>query len=146
MCPGAETRSIKCNQMTIWSSFQIYINLVLLIFLSSCSVVTLTLHNPMDCGSPGSSVRGILQARILEQVVISFSRGSSQPRDQTWVCTSCTGRQILYHQCHPGSPLNKARKAPSLYPQNFSGAQQMLLKLQVGILYYKSLALCFHCI
>ena len=53
-------------------------------------------------------------------------------------------QQILYHQYHPGSPLNKPRKAPSLYPPNFSGAQQMLLKLQVGILYYKSLALCFH--
>ena len=37
---------------------------------------------PMDCGLPGSSVHGILQARILEGVAISFSRGSSQPRDQ----------------------------------------------------------------
>ena len=34
---------------------------------------------------PGSSVHGILQARILEWVAIPFSRGSSQPRDQTWV-------------------------------------------------------------
>ena len=41
-----------------------------------------TLCNPMDWGSPGSSVHGILQGRILEQVAISFSR-SSQPRDQT---------------------------------------------------------------
>ena len=40
----------------------------------------LTLCNPMDCGPPGSSVYGILQARILEWVAISFSRGSSQPR------------------------------------------------------------------
>ena len=39
----------------------------------------------MDCISPGSSVRGILQARILQWVAISFSRGSSQPRDRTWV-------------------------------------------------------------
>ena len=39
-------------------------------------------YNPMDCSLPGSSVHGILQARILEQVAISFSRGSSQPRDQ----------------------------------------------------------------
>ena len=42
----------------------------------------------MDCSPPGSSVHGILQARILEWVAISFSRGSSWPRDQTWV--SCT--------------------------------------------------------
>ena len=43
----------------------------------------LTLCDPMDCSSPGSSVRGILQARILEWVAISFSRGSSWPRDPT---------------------------------------------------------------
>ena len=43
------------------------------------------LCDPMDCSLPGSAVRGILQARILEWVAISFSRGSSQPRDQTWV-------------------------------------------------------------
>ena len=42
---------------------------------------------PMDCGPPGSSVHRILQARILEWVAISFSRGSSWPRGQT--CISC---------------------------------------------------------
>ena len=40
----------------------------------------------MDCSSPGSSVHGISQARILEWVAILFSRGSSRPRDQTQVC------------------------------------------------------------
>ena len=40
---------------------------------------------PMVCSPPGSSVHGILQVRILEWVAISFSRGSSQPRDQTQV-------------------------------------------------------------
>ena len=44
-----------------------------------------TLCDLMDCGLPGSSVHGFLQARILECVGISFSRGSSQPRDPTWV-------------------------------------------------------------
>ena len=39
----------------------------------------------MDCSQPGSSVHGIFQARILEWVAIPFSRGSSQPRNQTWV-------------------------------------------------------------
>ena len=43
------------------------------------------LCNRTDCSPPGSSVHGILQARILEWVDIPFSRGSSQPRDQTWV-------------------------------------------------------------
>ena len=41
--------------------------------------------DPMDCSMPGSSVRGILQARILEWVALSFFRGSSWPRNQTWV-------------------------------------------------------------
>ena len=41
--------------------------------------------DPMDCSLQGSSVHGILQARILERVDISFSRGSSRPRDQTRV-------------------------------------------------------------
>ena len=43
----------------------------------------LILCNPMDCSLPGSSVHGILQARILERVTISSSRGSSPPRDRT---------------------------------------------------------------
>ena len=43
--------------------------------------------DPMDCSPPGSSVHGILQARILGRVAISFSRGSSWPRDHT--CVSC---------------------------------------------------------
>ena len=60
-------------------------------FLQSC----LILCNPMDCSPPGSSVHGISQARILVWVAISFSRGSSWPRDRT--CISCIGRWILYH-------------------------------------------------
>ena len=44
-----------------------------------------TLCGPMDCSLPGSSVHGIFQARILEWVAISFSRGSSQTRDWTLV-------------------------------------------------------------
>ena len=49
----------------------------------------------MDCSPPGSSVSGILQARILEWAAISFSRGSSQPRDQT--CVYCiTGRFFTF--------------------------------------------------
>ena len=45
----------------------------------------LTLCDPMDCSPPGSSVHGISQERVLEWVAISFSRGSSQLRDQTQV-------------------------------------------------------------
>ena len=53
-----------------------------------------TLCDPMDLSPPGSSVRGILQARILQWVAKPFSRGSSPPRDWTWVSySSCIGRQ-----------------------------------------------------
>ena len=44
-----------------------------------------TLCDLMDCSLPGSSLHEIRQARVLEWVAISFSRGSSQSRDQTWV-------------------------------------------------------------
>ena len=54
------------------------------------------LCNPMACSLSSSSAQGILQARILEWVAISYSRESSQPRDQTHV--SCIGRQVLNHQ------------------------------------------------
>ena len=50
-----------------------------------------TLHNPVDCSPPGSSVHGTFQARILKGVVVSFSRGSSWPRDWTQV-PHITGR------------------------------------------------------
>ena len=49
--------------------------------------------DPMVCSPPGSSVHGILQARILEWVAMPFSRGSSQPRDQTHV--SCTAGRFF---------------------------------------------------
>ena len=66
--------------------------------LSSVAQSCLTLCDLMDCSPPGSSVHGISQARILEWVAISFSRGSSQPRDGTHVsCISYTDRQLLYH-------------------------------------------------
>ena len=66
---------------------------ILQVIMLSCAQLCPTLCNP-----PGSSVHGIFQARILEQVAISYSRGSSQPMDQTWVSfVSCTGRWILYH-------------------------------------------------
>ena len=51
--------------------------------------------NPVDYSLPGSSVHGILQAKILEWVAISSSRGSSWPRGR--YCISCIGRWILHH-------------------------------------------------
>ena len=68
----------------------------------------LALRDPMDC-TPGCSVYGIFQARTLEWVVSSYSRGSSQPRDWnriSWV--SCIGRRILCRWATPpGKPFGR---------------------------------------
>ena len=67
-----------------------------------CAQSRPNLCNPVDCNLTGSSVHGILKARIPEWVAISVSRGSSWPRDRTHIsCISCIGRWILYH-CHLG--------------------------------------------
>ena len=68
--------------------------------MHACSFVS-NLVTPMDCSLPGSSVRGILQARILGWDAISPSRGSSRPRKLQACLVSCssfTGRQILDHR------------------------------------------------
>ena len=72
----------------------------------SCSVMSdsLQLHG---LSPPGSSVHGILQARVLEWVAIPFSRASSQPRDPTQV--SCIAGGFFCHLSHQGSP-SKAPK------------------------------------
>ena len=67
---------------------------------------------PMDCSPPGSSVHGILQARILQWVAMPSSRGSSWPRDQTHV--SCTGRQIL-HYCTTSGALWEAQNSANSF-------------------------------
>ena len=66
-----------------------------------------TLRDPMDCSLPGSSVHGILQARTLEWVAISFSRGSFQSRDPSWV--SCIAGSLFYHLSHQKSNLNEEK-------------------------------------
>ena len=77
--------------------------------ICTCSVAQScpTLCNPMDCSPPASSVHGIFQARILEWAAISSARGSSHPRDWTYVsCISCfASRQILYHWAIREAPL-----------------------------------------
>ena len=85
---------------------------MLLHFISSvywhsccCCLVTklcLTLCNPMDYSPLGSSVHDILQARILEWVAISFSKGSCWPRDRIHI--ACIAGRFL-PLCHQGSPI-----------------------------------------
>ena len=68
------------------NAFQMSENLCYLIYLmkseseSEVSQSCQTLCNPVDCSPPGFSIHGILQARMLEWVASSFSRGSSRPR------------------------------------------------------------------
>ena len=58
----------------------------------------LTLCDPMDCSPPGSSVQGILQARILERVAMPSSRESTRPRNQTHIsCVSCIAGEFFTH-------------------------------------------------
>ena len=83
-----------------------------------------TLWDPVDCSLPGLSIHGILQARILEWVAISFSRGSSQPRDRTQV--SCIAGQ--------GSPRNPSQPSGWLHDSEsrVDGCHQMEPDFSVG--------------
>ena len=90
-----------------------------------CLSTCLTLCSHMDCSSPGPSVHGILQARILEWVAISPSRGSSRPRDQTRISLAfCIGRGILYQQTHLKSPIrNIYRETYKGFPAGSAGKE-----------------------
>ena len=88
----------------------------------SRSVVSDSLH-PINCSWPGSSVRGILQARILKWIAIPFSRGSSQPRD--WTQVSCIAGRfftiwatraalIIYNDHKYTAPLLMGNVSPAL--------------------------------
>ena len=65
------------------SSSSSFIIIICFLFIVLVAQLCLTLCNPLDCNLPDFSVLGIFQARILDLVAISFSRGSSWPRDQT---------------------------------------------------------------
>ena len=110
----------RCHPWVFMKSLAIYfvyfparIDVAVFIFISqwsgrygsACSVMSNYLW-PMDYGPSGPSIHGIFQVRILEWVAISYSRGSSWTRYQTWVFSdSCIGRMILYQLCHPGGYL-----------------------------------------
>ena len=77
----AHNKSNMTEKLSLYIWYSLNFVCVCVLVAQSCP----TLCDPMDCSPPGFSVHGILQARILEWVVISFSRGSSQPRDRTQV-------------------------------------------------------------
>ena len=77
-----------------------------------------SLCDPMDCSLPGSSVHGISQARILEGVAISFSTGSSRPRNRTWVWAWAGGFFITETA---GKPLTQREGTSAPDPDGRSG-------------------------
>ena len=91
--PGMEPESLALASAAAWEAPNKHLA-VLCLVAQLCPI----LCNPVDCSLPGSSVRGIFQARMLEWIAISYFRGSFQPRDGTLVsCVSCIDRWILYH-------------------------------------------------
>ena len=95
---------LEVQRQSVWVSTEIIGPITFLILervkvmQSPCCLVAKSFWDSMDCSSPDSSLPGILQAGILGWVAISFSRGSSWPRDQTRVLLHC---RPLRHQ---GSP------------------------------------------
>ena len=67
-------------------------------WVSECVLICVWVCSPMDWSLPGTSVHGILQARLLQWVAMRYLRGSSRPRNQIHISSvSCTGKWILYH-------------------------------------------------
>ena len=91
------------------------------------------LCNTMDCSLPGSPVSGIIQARILEWVAMSFSRGSSWPRDRTQVsCTAGRWRPAGPSVCH------RAERPAWLLPGGEQKWAEVLVRILAFILYSAS--------
>ena len=86
-----------------------------------------TLCDPMDSSPPGSTVHGIFQARILEWATISFSRGSSQPRDQTQVSSLQTDTFTVWTTREAHSPWGNEKSAMTEHIDTRTKAVVLLL-------------------
>ena len=102
------------------------------------SLSRVQLCDPVDCSPPGSSIHGILQARILEWVAISFSRGSSWPRNQTHV-SRIAGRR--FNLWATREALMTTGKTIALTRQTFVGKVMSLLFNMLSRLTYTGI--CF---
>ena len=108
-------------ESTFWLQFHSFINWIApkicIMHLPARSLqLCPTLCDSVDHSPPGSSVHGILQARIVEWVVMPFSRVSFWSRNQTSISyISCFGRRVLYHEWHPGSPYYASTRYLSLW-------------------------------
>ena len=110
------------------------------------------------CDLVDSTVHGILEARILEWVAFSFSRGSSQPRHRMKFYSHC--RQILYQLSHKGNPRilelvaypfssrssqpRNQTRVSALWADSLPGAQYLYIKWSNWIHSLKSISICLH--
>ena len=92
---------LKIRDITLPAKVHIVKGMVFPVVMYGCEKVKVAQVCPTLCDPMDYTVHGILQARILEWVAFPFSRGSSQPKDQTQVL-HC--RPILYQLSHRGSP------------------------------------------
>ena len=100
LCPCVTQRGLSWSHLSptstlhlcvAWFCFTPFITVCVCVCVRvrACALslqLRLTLCSPMDCSPPGSSVHGVLQARILDWVSMPSSRGSSQPRNHTYIC------------------------------------------------------------
>ena len=106
------------------------------------------LCSSVDCSPPDPSVHGIFEARILGWVAISYSRGSSWPRDWTVTsCVSCPGWQILYQLWSPRGHLGECNFSTSRRQGEDMG-ERSVLRRPHGVLFGytrgESVSLPFH--
>ena len=89
--------------------------------------------NPMNCSPPSFSVHGIFQARILEWVAISFSSGSSQPRDQTQA--SCIADRFFtsWATSEAQDNITKKQKDNNPLPSSWPHCLKTFLSLPFGV-------------
>ena len=108
-----------------------------------------TLCDPTDCSSPGSSVHGIFQAWILEWVFVSLSRGSSWPRDRTWVSRVVDRRFTVWATREAHNRMYKPYKfffLPLKNPFPFKKSKENLVLLPSSVILGKKwtyLCICF---
>ena len=105
--------SLKASVLQCSAFFMVQLSHLCVLVAQLCPI----LRNPTACSPPGSSVHGISQARILEWIAISFSKGYPGPRSLNW-------RQSLYWLSHQGSPLTSVHdywKNYSFVPSLFHG-------------------------
>ena len=115
MVKSARLTTVSCLLLLFWGPSIECVCVCVCMCARSVAQSCLTLYNPFDCSPPGSSVLGILHARILEWVALSSSRRSSWPSDQPHLLYC---RRILYswatgEACSIG--LDKAETLSNLY-------------------------------